>query len=189
MAASYPSALWVPDHIVEGTILEAVLLHRVSEEIDAIEDALGVNVHGSAGSLAERIDHFCGDDSGIQRIKLVDAGEEQRRRMRAGVSLISTDELTAGTTTALGTLTFSPPASPLIQNAIAFLGLQTLDQDDLSNPLIPSFVNFVYGSGTTTSFQYRVGTGSNVPPASGTQFILHWIVVDGSHYSSDLELP
>lgn len=188
--ASYPTSLWVPSHIVKNsTILSAALLQDANAEVDAIEAELGVGIHGSAGSLEERLDLFVNYKGGIPYLKIANAADSgERKRCRAGANLISSDLLTQKTNCAQGTIVFSPPLDPTQHNVVAFLELQSLDADDLGNAAIASFVNFVDGSGTTTQFEFIVGSGQNSPPPPGSSFILHWFAVEIS-FSTQVGLP
>lgn len=188
--ASYPTSLWVPAHIVQGsTTLAAALLNDAGAEVDAIEAELGVGIQGTAGSLEERLDLFVSNKGGIPHIKICDAADTgERKRCRAGVELIDVDVLTIKSNCAQGTIVFSPPLQATKLNVVAFLEIQSLDSDDLGSSTIPSYVNFVHGSGTTTQFEFIVGSGENAPPPPGSSFILHWFAVEGS-FSTPVVLP
>lgn len=178
--ASYPSALWVPSHIVEDvTVLERVLFQDANAEVDAIEAELGILVHGTAGSLEERIDLFMSNKGGIPNIKLCDGADSGNRKiMRAGIEVVEADDLTHGVRASRGTLTFSPPLAPTRNNVEVLVELQTLEEDTIGQSGIASYLNFVLASGTTTAFQFDVCTGAGLRIADGTSFIMHWLAIE-----------
>ncbi len=186
---SYPSSLWVPAHITSGvTVAEQSLLDDLNDEIDAIATELGINIHGSAGSLRERLDMFIDRSGNLPYIKLHDlASSGARRRCRAGVVVVDVDSLNIQNHSAKGTVTFSPPLDATKNDVWAFLQLQTLDEDQ-SDQSTARFVNFIHRSGTSTSFQYRVANSLGGPPLAGTSFILHWLAVERTS-SSAVTLP
>ena len=87
----------------------------------------------------------------------------------------------------VGTYTFSPPLDALQEACDVYLELQTTE-DDISDPAIASFLNYINNSGTTTSFDFRIGTGVNLPPVAGTTFIMHWLAVEKTA-STAVDLP
>jgi hypothetical protein len=184
--ASYPAALWAPDHIVDGTVLEASLFTDTDGEIDAVEAELGTNIQGTAGSLAERMDMFMDDDGGVSNVKLVDADDGERRRMRAGVTVVNADDMDHRTYSSRITITFSPPLQALRNVCRTILQIQSLDVDALGSSDIPCLVSTV--SFSTTGFTIDVSTGGANPLVSGQSFILHWLVFE-NNFSSTVELP
>jgi len=186
--ASYPASLWTPSHITTGTVLEASLLTDLAAEIDALELELGSFVHGAAGSLAERLDLFMLDSGAVPNVKVVEADDGERLRMRCGVELIIVDELTTQTRSSRGTVVFSPPLPPLKGVGDVLLQLQTLDVEEPGNATIPHFANYIHATCTTTQFEFRV-TARNQPPADGTQFLLHWLAFEAAPRAGDKDLP
>ena len=175
MAASYPSAIWSPAVIADGTDLEADLFNRTAEELDAIEQEMGVEVHGDSGSIAERLDMVIDRDGAKNILKIADAAQSgKHKRIRAGVESVDIDDLTDLGSCGEGTVTFEPST---IKTVNAYLTLQ-LVSDDPELKTDPHSVCFVQNSGTTTSFDFRVSSANNAIPSPGTSFLLHWIVIE-----------
>ena len=126
MAASYPAAVKSFSAIVTGTKLEAALLVDAALEIDAIEAELGILPHGTSGSLGDRLNMAISQAGNFRAIRVFEASNLQRRRMRAGVELINVDDLTIDTNSAQGAVSFSPATA---QSVDVFLEIQTLESD------------------------------------------------------------
>lgn len=176
MAASYPGAIKTFSAITTGTILTQAHFDEMHDEIEAMQAEFGLNPHGSAGSVAERIALLLGDESFPNGLKEWFAGNTERRRIRAGVVAVDCDDLTAGTRTKSGTITFSPPVPALTIACHAMLMMQNLEPDP-SVATAPAWVSYIRNSGTTTSFGFRVGARAGLP-AAGTSFLLHWLAFE-----------
>ena len=177
---SYPSAVVSFSSIVVGTTLEAGLLIDTAVEAKAVQAVLGTNIHGSAGSLADRLRMFCGDfGTPYGNLKQIAGSDNVYRSLRAGVTVVNVDDLDVVTSTnrAEGTFTFSPPLAALPANCHAFVNLQLIDDavNSTTNPLI---LNYIANSGTTTSFDFAVCTNRDAIPAAGTSFIMHWCAIE-----------
>ena len=178
MAASFPNAIKAFSAIPNGTVIAQSHFDEMVDEIQAIETEMGVNPHGKAGSIAERIALLLSDSGYADCVREKAAGVSERRRIRAGVSAVDCDTLTKSTRTSLGTITFSPPLAALQHACHAIIMLQ-YQESDPSLGTVPSWCNYVRASGTTTSFQFRVGARSG-PPAIGTSFLIHWIAYEAA---------
>jgi hypothetical protein len=187
MAASYPAAIKTFSAITLGaTVLEQVLFDDMVAEIEAIEAELGINCHGSMGSLAERVNLALDWDGGsLGMIGVVNATDAQGRRMRCGVEQITSDQLTAypATGTAYSghyTINFSPAFSSG-SACIAFCELQLIESD----PTLPGIASFIcqWGSGTSSSFTIQVNTKQPRIPDAGTSFMVHWIAIEDTSTS------
>jgi hypothetical protein len=143
--------------------------------MEAIETELGIGVHGSVGSLAERINLAMDLDGNPRgRIVIFDATNSQRKRLRCGKQSIKCSDLTPITKGLRGSIVFSPAMQA---SCHAFVRLQ-LSESDPSLSTIPAFAAYIMNTGTTTGFDYMVATGANSAPSDTTSFILHWVAVE-----------
>lgn len=185
MPASYPGAIKTFGAITSGvTVLEQALFDEMALEIDAIETELGINVHGSSGSLRERVSLAMDNDGGPPGLlRLVNAVDNTGRRMRAGVTSFTSDELATTGTGAVGGragVTFDVPF-PSGVGSIAFCELQ-LTESDPTDDSIPAFI-CQWGPGSDLAFTFLVTTRKAQKPASGTSFIVHWIAIEDASRS------
>lgn len=177
MAASYPGAIKSFSAITTGTVLTALLFTEAADEIAAIETELGLSPHGLAGSIAERILNFCDGNGGmLGHLKQAEgASDSTRQRIRAGqVEVLVSDMATSQAKWKEDTLTFSPPLAALPNVCHASVQLEYTEADRGADDS-PIMVSYVFNSGTTTSFRYRVTSSLNAPPDPDTKFILHWL--------------
>lgn len=172
MAASYPAAVKTFGAITSGvTELEQSLFDDAIAEIEAIETELGANVHGSAGSLHERLKmamDYDGISSGL--IRCFNAATTERLRMRSGATSFKVDSLTKLTYASRGMVTFD---IALTVSCYAFVELQLVEAN-ASVSTIPCFACYEHGTGSTSGFSFLVSDGAGNPPAAGQSFILHW---------------
>lgn len=182
MSASYPGAIKTFSAITSGvTVLEQSLFDDAVAEVEAIETELGINVHGSMGSLAERVNLGLDKDGGsLGLLQLVNATDTQGRRMRAGVQQVTADQLTAYPTTGTAfsghfAVTFSP-AFPGGSTCLVFCELQLLESD----PTLDTIAAFIcqWGPGSNNGFVVQVNTKTCRIPANGTSFMFHWIAFE-----------
>lgn len=191
MAASFPTSVKSFSAITPGvTTLEQSLFDDTVAEVEAIETALGVNCHGSSGSIAERINLSLNADgyppghvAHVQSAVSVGVG----RRVRCGVDSFAADDLTSVTIGGLtlagtGTISFIPQFPTGGSEPIVFFELQLTESD----PSLDTIAAFVcqYGTPTQTSASFLVSTRKCRKPASGTSFILHWIAMDDASYNA-----
>lgn len=185
MAASYPGAIKTFSAITSGaTVLEQSLFDDAIAEIEAIEAELGINCHGSMGSIAERVTLALDKDGGsLGMIGVVNATDSQGRRMRCGVETVSSDQLTPVPTS--GTVlagryhvTFD---TPLTTTCIVFPELQLVESD----PTLDTIAAFIvaWGNGSSTGFDVEVSTKTCRIPDPGTSFMFHWIAIEDSSTS------
>lgn len=178
---------------VGATVLTDSLFTEVVEELDAIQGELGTFVYGTSGSLMERVRMFMDPVGGfLGNTKECDAADGQIRRIRAGIVDHSFDDLdSVDTYSGLATVTWSPPLSAFIQSTSSvMLHIEpVIEPADRANLDVPTYVWLMRLSGDGTSFEYRVATANNNPPASGDRWFLHWLAwersLDGS--SNDIE--
>lgn len=182
---SYPGAIKTFSAIAAGTSLEQALFDDAVAEVEAIETALGVNCHGSMGSLAERV-KLAIDLAGLSpgNVKVADAADGERKRFRCGVTAFNVDDMTKFTgppaSGHTATLTFSP-ALKVACNAFVHIQPSTTD---FSLNTIPMICCYVQSSGTTNSFGFVVTTRANTSAAAGSTFLLHWLAVEDTFTSS-----
>jgi len=182
MAASYPGAIKSFSAITTSTVMAASLFTDAAAEIEAIETELGLLPHGNAGSLAERLLNCMDADGGILgHLRQADgATDGLRLRIRAGISeVLIADATYTDAKFAEGTITFSPPLAALPNVCHASVNLQYVESDRTATDT-PILVAYVHNSGTTTSFQYRVGCATNAPPDVDSRFLLHWVAWERS---------
>jgi len=176
MAASYPGSIKTFSAITTGTVLARALFSDPADEIAAIEAELGLLIHGQAGSLAERLLN-CMDLDGavLGHLRQADGTSGLRLRIRAGISeFLVSDATYTDAKFAEGQIVFSPPLAALPNACHASVNLQYTenDREALDTPIL---VSYVHNSGTTTSFDFRVGSATNAPPDPATRCLIHWI--------------
>lgn len=175
MPASFPGAIKSFSAITKGvTVLEQLLFDERGLEVEAIETELGALISGSS-SLAERLllaMDLDGNPSGF--VQNFDATNGQRKRFRCGVTEVRIGDLTTSSISATGTITFAPALQVACH---AFTALQLVESDIASNN-IPSFIAYVDGSGTTTTFDFVIQDGAGTCPDLGTGCLIHWLAVE-----------
>jgi hypothetical protein len=182
--ASYPGAIKTFTAITTGTKLEQVLFDDAIAEIEAIETELAANVHGSMGSVAERV-KLAIDLDGLSpgNVKFLNATDGERKRFRCGVTAFNVDDMTkiTGPPAAghVGTVTFAPALTVACN---AFVSIQP-SVTDFSLSTIPAICCYVQASGTTTTFQFVVTTRVNSSAAAGSTFLLHWFAIEDTFSS------
>ena len=169
-------------------MLEARLITDAYGELDAVEQELGLNVHGLSGSVADRLNLFMDRDGQTPHIRLADAdtaaspdGLNGRKRMRSGISSITSDDLD---NRGIGTITWSPPLAKMRAGFTytVWLTLQVTDED-IAAPEAAAQVAWIVGTQTDTTFEFVVqnGLGDNInaagPPTSGS-FLIHWLLIE-----------
>jgi hypothetical protein len=177
MAASFPGAIKTFSAITRGaTKLEQSLFDDPGLEMEAMETELGIGVHGSVGSLTERINLAMDLDGNPRgRIAIFDATDSQRKRIRCGVSHIDlSDGHVVWTNVVIGTINFDPP---LQVDCHAFVSIQ-LNGIDPSLSDIPVLAAYVMDSGTDSKFDYMLTNSSNDPPSDTSSVTLHWVAVE-----------
>jgi hypothetical protein len=82
----YPSSIVTWDEVATvGRVLRAQDAIEVAAEMEALQSEVGIEPHGSAGSIAERLS--CSIDAQgnlVGRVAIADADDNQRKRMRLG---------------------------------------------------------------------------------------------------------
>lgn len=192
MSADFPSKLWVRDPVVDGRPLSGGALNRAiallaqcRDEVAAIETALGTNVHGSAASLAARLNvHH--SPSGLRRGFVyalrgpnpVGAAKGNAENWWQGGNTYIQVGSNASTTT-VTTITF--PTAYFAGNPPSYVIAKYHNQN--LTGLIGS-VQVLYDSITTTQFQTTAkqikSDGTWQAAGSGESYKINWIAFGGA---------
>jgi len=183
MAASYPGAIKTFSAITLGaTVLEQALFDEMALEIEAIETTLGLNAHGSSGSIKERVNLAMDYDGGppgfVRHVSPVAKG----RRMRCGVESVTGDQLTNKTTGGTFTVTLATPF-PANHGMLVFPELQLTESDPADSTIAAFICHWQRSNTNNTSFTVLVSTRVGTMPAVGSSFMFHWIAIENDDYS------
>lgn len=164
-----------------GVVLRAEHLREPFLEIEAIEAEVGVDVHGTAGSLAERLS-MAMDDLGnlIGRVAWANFADNQRRRWRFGYREFVTVTGGADSETFTNAIPFDPP---FFNTPLVFFTMQKL----VTTGSFP--IHIVPGASVTVNgmdiiIQFRQG----IKTISGVPFGVHWAAAEQAGDSTNVGL-
>lgn len=178
----YPSTVVSWSNVAaSGVVLRAQHLRDAFTELEAIEAELGADVHGTAGSLAERLSMAL-DEQGnlIGRVAWANFADNQLRRWRFGYREFVTVTGGADTETFLNAIPFDPP---FYNTPIVFLTMHKL----AASGTFP--IHIVPGASVTVNgmdivIQFRQG----IKTISGVPFGVHWAAAEQAGDSTNLGL-
>jgi hypothetical protein len=164
-----------------GVVLQAEHIRATYTETEAIEAEMGVDPHGTAGSLAERLS-IALDDAGnlIGRVAWANCGDSQRRRVRAGYEEFVTQTGGASFETLVAAIVFD---QPFYNTPIMFFTLQRLT----TSGFFPCFATWnanvtVNSADLVIQFQNGQNTIKDVP------YGVHWVAVEQAADGTNLGL-